>query len=153
IAEEKIRVIGNGADINRFYPTDREEARKRLRLPISGRLVVSVGSLTEHKGHSGLIAAFGKLLRRWPDLRLAIVGQGPLRSRLERQIAEEHLEDRVLLPGACLNEELSSWYNAADISCLPSSREGWPNVLLESLACGTPVVATRIGGVPEVITS
>src|SRR5262249_55671963 len=68
IAEEKIRVIGNGADINRFYPTDREEARKRLRLPISGRLVVSVGSLTEHKGHSGLIAAFGKLLRRWPDL-------------------------------------------------------------------------------------
>jgi glycosyltransferase involved in cell wall biosynthesis len=63
------------------------------------------------------------------------------------------LQGRVSLPGNQSNEKLNLWYNAADVSCLSSCREGWPNVLMESLACGTPVVATRVGGVPEVITS
>jgi glycosyltransferase involved in cell wall biosynthesis len=68
-------------------------------------------------------------------------------------IREKGLTGRVQLQGSRPNEELNMWYSAADVSCLPSSREGWPNVLLESLACGTPVLATRVGGVPEVIIS
>jgi glycosyltransferase involved in cell wall biosynthesis len=68
-------------------------------------------------------------------------------------VRDKGLQGRVLLPGNQSNEKLNLWYNAADVSCLSSCREGWPNVLMESLACGTPVVATRVGGVPEVITS
>jgi len=153
IPEEKIRVIGNGVDTDRFHPMDRVQARRQLGLPVEGQLVVAVGSLTEHKGHALLISAIAEISSRWPSLCLCILGEGPLRASLVKLASEKGLDGRVLIPGSCLNEELSVWYNAADVSCLPSSREGWPNVLLESLACGTPVVATRVGGVPEVISS
>ena len=153
IPEEKIQVIGNGVDLSRFEPLDRKEARKKLGLPFDGQLAVAVGTLNEHKCHERLISALAEIASRWPDLRLYILGEGSLRSSLEKQASERGLHDRVVMPGVQPNESLKWWYNAADITCLSSSREGWPNVLLESLACGTPVVATRVGGVPEVITS
>ena len=86
-------------------------------------------------------------------MRLAILGEGPLRSELEKLISELGLRDRVQLPGKRPNEELRLWYSAATASCLASAREGWPNVVTESLACGTPVVATRVGGIPEILHS
>jgi teichuronic acid biosynthesis glycosyltransferase TuaC len=153
IPEDKIRVIGNGIDAERFRLMDRQEARRKLELPLDGPLLVAVGSLHEHKGHAMLISAVAEMANRHDGLRLCIIGEGPLRERLQRLIAEKGLAGRVKLVGSVQNQELTAWFNAADVSCLPSSREGWPNVLLESLACGTPVVATRVGGVAEVIVS
>jgi glycosyltransferase involved in cell wall biosynthesis len=153
LQQEKIRVVGNGVDESRFAPMDRSKARGLLRLPSDGQIMVAVGSLSEHKNHALLISATSVIISRWPDMQLYILGEGPFRERLERMVRDKGLQGRVLLPGNQSNEKLNLWYNAADVSCLSSCREGWPNVLMESLACGTPVVATRVGGVPEVITS
>jgi len=82
-----------------------------------------------------------------------VVGEGPFRKNLETPVSEKGLEGQVFLVGSKPNDELKFWYSAADVTCLASMRDGQPNVLLESLACGTPVVATRVGGVPEVVVS
>jgi glycosyltransferase involved in cell wall biosynthesis len=153
IAESKIQVVSNGVDTERFQPIDAKSARKKLVLPEEGSVVISVGSLIESKGHHLLIAAVAKLAERLPKLRLYIIGEGVYRAKLEELVREKRLQDRVLLPGNRPNEELSLWFSAASLSCLVSSREGWPNVISESFACGTPVMATRTGGIPEIITS
>lgn len=153
ISESRIHVIGNGVDLTRFEPMDRREARRKLRLPLEAQLVVSVGSLNEHKNHARLILAFKEIVPRWPELRLYILGEGHLRETLEKLASDNGLHGRIFLPGPQANEDLKWWYSAADLTCLSSSREGWPNVLLESFACGIPVVATNVGGVSEVITS
>ena len=153
ISPESIRVIGNGVDSERFRMCDRGVARERLGLAENIPLVVSVGNLVACKGFSSLIAAVAQLLPRYPDVRLYIVGDGPLRGELERLCHRLGVSSSIRFVGQKPQKELPLWYNAADVSCLASSREGWPNVLLESLACGTPVVATRVGGVPEILTS
>jgi glycosyltransferase involved in cell wall biosynthesis len=153
ISETKIQVIPNGVDVQRFQPQNMSEARRRLGLAEAGPMIVSVGSLIESKGHHLLIAAVAELVPRFPELRLHIIGEGVYRGGLERLIHEKRLQDRVFLMGNRPNEELATWFSAADLSCLMSSREGWPNVISESLACGTPVLATRVGGIPELIVS
>ncbi len=153
LSTDRIRVIGNGVDVQRFQPMDRREARRRLGLPEEGPVIVSVGGLLPHKGHQFLIAAVAMAAGRFPGLKLYVVGDGAFRLKLEALVREAGMPERVFLVGSRPNEELKLWYSAADVSCLASSREGWPNVLLESLACGTPVVATRVGGVPEIIVS
>lgn len=153
VPESKIQVIPNGVDAERFGPLDARSARKQLGLPEEAPIVVSVGSLIEPKGHHLLIAAVAKLSERFPKLRLYVIGEGVYRTELEELVREKKLQDRVLLPGSRPNEELSLWFGAANLSCLVSSREGWPNVISESLACGTPVLATRVGGIPEIIRS
>jgi glycosyltransferase involved in cell wall biosynthesis len=153
ISQEKIEVIGNGVDLARFEPIDSKEAKNRLGIPLDARAIVSVGGLTPVKGFEFLIAALAAILPRYPKARLYIVGEGNARSKLESLIQELGLQEQVFLVGSKPNDELKFWYSAADLSCLVSAREGWPNVVQESLACGTPVVATRIGGIPEIITS
>jgi teichuronic acid biosynthesis glycosyltransferase TuaC len=153
VPAEKIRVIGNGVDTHRFQWIDRDLARRRLAVPEKARMLLSVGSLVPVKSHHLLISVMAELATRYPDLLLYIVGDGPERSRLELEIRSRGLQMRIFLPGNQPNEVLPFWFSAADISCLTSSREGWPNVISESIACGTPVVATRVGGVPEIITS
>jgi teichuronic acid biosynthesis glycosyltransferase TuaC len=153
IPESKIQVISNGVDIERFQPRDAKSARKQLGLPEEGFVLVSVGSLIESKGHHLLIAAVAELARSFPQLRLYILGEGDYRSALEQLVREKKMQDRVFFFGNRPNEELPLWFSAADLSCLISSREGWPNVVSEALACGTPVLATRAGGIPEIITS
>jgi teichuronic acid biosynthesis glycosyltransferase TuaC len=148
-----VAVIGNGVDPTRFFPVDREEARKQLGLPLDSRIAIAVGSLIPRKGYQFLIPAVAKIRKQFPDLHLYIVGEGDHRSELERMIQALDLVGCVDLRGNCPNTQLRAWYSAADISCLVSSREGWPNVLLESMACGTPAVATGVWGTPEVITS
>jgi teichuronic acid biosynthesis glycosyltransferase TuaC len=150
---EKIRVIPNGIDVQRFGPVDRREARRSLGIPITGTVIVSVGSLVPAKRHELLIEAIVQLSSQIPDLRAYIVGDGSLRSELEALRRRTHGEERVFLVGEKPNIELSRWFSAADVSCLLSAREGWPNVVMESLACGTPVIATRVGGIPEIIVS
>ncbi len=153
IPESEIQVISNGVDTERFQPYDARSSRKQLRLPEEGFLIVSVGSLIESKGHHLLIAAVAELARSFPQLRLYILGEGVYRSKLEEVVREKKMQDRVFLCGTRPNEELSLWFSAANLSCLLSSREGWPNVVSEALACGTPVLATRAGGIPEIFSS
>jgi teichuronic acid biosynthesis glycosyltransferase TuaC len=150
---ERVCVIPNGVDLERFHPHEQSTARRALGLPTEGKIAISVGSLTEVKNHELLISAFAKVSEDLPELRLYIVGEGPLRPALEDLIGELRLHERVMLVGPRPNEELALWFSAADLTCLVSLREGWPNVLMESIACGTPVVATRVGGVPEILCS
>jgi glycosyltransferase involved in cell wall biosynthesis len=151
--ENKIRVVSNGVDSQRFQNSKQEEARRQLNLPLEGRLILSVGALIPSKGHRLLVRAFSRIAAELGNVWLFILGEGPYRSELQQLITKLGLNGKVQLPGKCRNEELPLWYNAADISCLASAREGWPNVVTESLACGTPVVATRVGGIPEILHS
>jgi len=150
---EEVCVIGNGVDTQRFQPFDRRMARRQLGVPEEAQVIVSVGSLIPSKGHQLLLAAAAGIAPRYPHLQIYLLGEGSYRARLEALAREAGVQDRLHLVGSKPNEELPLWFSAADVSCLASAREGWPNVLLESLACGTPVLATRVGGVPEVITS
>jgi len=145
--------IGNGIDPERFQPVDRGDARRKLGMPEDGEIIVSVANLVPVKGHEFLIAAIAQLAARHPKIRLYIVGEGESRAMLQAMARRAGLQDRIFFVGRKPNEELKYWYSAADVSCLASSREGWANVLLESLACGTPVVATRVWGTREVIAS
>lgn len=155
VSREKIQVIPNGVDTLKFHPIDRKEARVSLGLPQDKKIILSVGGLVERKGFEILIRAM-RALRDEHNKRavsLVIAGEGPNRSQLEELIDSLGLVSSVTLIGDIPHNELYRWYSAADLFCLASSREGWPNVILESLACGTPVVATNIGGIPEIITS
>jgi glycosyltransferase involved in cell wall biosynthesis len=152
--DDKIEVIPNGVDAAKFHPVPRAEARAELDLP-AGPTILSVGSLTPNKGTALMIQAVKILVDRHgvDDLNLLIVGEGTMRAELEQLVASLSLERHVRLVGAMPHESLRLWFSAADVFCLASAREGWPNVLLESMACGTPVVATSIWGVPEIVQS
>jgi glycosyltransferase involved in cell wall biosynthesis len=142
-------VIRNGVDLERFAMVDRAGARRQLRIDHAGLLVLSVGHLVELKGHDLVI----RMLKELPQAELVIIGSGPEFPALQALAASIGVADRVLFAGQQPNESLKTWFSAADVLVLASSREGWPNVLLESMACGTPVVATRVNGTPEVVAS
>ena len=150
IADERLHVMRNGVDLQRFRPLPQAEARARLGLT-GAPLLLSVGNLVALKGHDIAIDALACLLPKFPQARLVIVGQGPEKGRLLDHAQRLGVADRVTLAGAQPNAELLHWYSAADVFVLASSREGWANVLLEAMACGTPVVATDICGTPEVV--
>jgi glycosyltransferase involved in cell wall biosynthesis len=98
-----------------------------------------------------LLEAFVELAKLRPRLRLAIVGQGPLKETLARRAAAAGVEGRVMLPGRCDAAGIAQWMRAADVFCLPSYSEGCPNVVVEALACGRPIVGTKVGGIPELV--
>jgi glycosyltransferase involved in cell wall biosynthesis len=131
---------------------DRAESRRRLGLPPEGRLLISVGHLIERKGHDLMLRALSSIRARGLDARAMIVGSGPLGAELKALARSLGLEPFVTWIGNVPHAELAHHYAAADALVLASSREGWANVLLEALACGTPVVATAVFGTPEVIT-
>lgn len=144
-ARAKVRVLRNGIDTAMFQPADRTLSRGVL--GVSGRVLVSVGGLIERKGHDRTIQAVAKL----PGYTLLIAGQGPERDALQALAQRLGVADRVRLLGPIPHALLAEVFSAADASVLSSSREGWANVLLESMACGTPVVASKIPGNPEVV--
>lgn len=147
VAAGAITALRNGVDLQRFQPGDRAAARAALGL--NHFTLLSVGVLDARKGHDLAI----KALRMLPEVHLMIAGTGPDRRKLEELAAHLGLAARVTFLGAVPQTALSAYYNAADAMVLASSREGWANVLLESMACGTPVVATNVWGTPEVVTS
>lgn len=144
----KLHVMRNGVDLERFRPEPQAEARAKLGWG-AGQWLLSVGHLIERKGHHIAIEALAQL----PEVRLAIVGAGPEDGTLRALAARLGVAERVHFAGQVPNIELRWWYSAADALVLCSSREGWANVLLESMACGTPVVATNIWGTPEVVAA
>lgn len=156
-ASEKVTVIPNGVDTERFQPMDQDEARRRLQLPDEGPIVLSVGYRLERKGFHLLIEAAARLRGEYPSLRVMIVG-GPARwgqdysAEIEATIQRLGMADQVKLIGPRSQEELCWWYSAADLFALVSSREGCPNALMEALACGLPSVATHVGQIPQVLS-
>ncbi|HKI03243.1 MAG TPA: glycosyltransferase [Thermoanaerobaculia bacterium] len=155
VPPERVRVIENGIDPDVFHPQDRTEARRAVGFAKYGPLLVSVGTLAPRKGFHLVMEAMAKLGKSWPTLRLAIVGgdgaEGAMLNEL-RQLAERlRIADRVIFAGPRPSAELASWYAAADLFVLATAHEGCPNVVLEALACGTPVVATPVGSIPELL--
>lgn len=144
---QRVHCLRNGVDTRRFAPQPRDVARRRLGLAEEGRYWLMVGNLVELKGHAVAIEALAAV----PEVQLLCAGSGPERTRLEAFAQRLGVADRVHFAGQVPQTDLPWWYSAADALVLCSSREGWPNVLLESMACGTPVLATRVGGTPEIV--
>lgn len=152
IPPEKIRIVPGGVETDRFVPGDKLEARRRLRWPEQGPLVLCVRRLVHRMGLFALIEAFATLRLDHPGARLVIVGKGPIEMELRRTAANAGCSDTVIFTGFLPDAELPSAYAAADFSIVPSeSLEGFGLTTLESLACGTPVLVTPVGGLPETI--
>lgn len=146
----RVRVIPNGCDAAIFRPRGRASMRAALGIDPAARLVVYVGRLVAEKGLRELMQAAGALGDQDPRLEVALVGEGPLRGELEAWIAANP-GAHVRLVGSQGPEDVARWMAASDVVTLPSYSEGHPNVLVEALACGRPVVATPVGGIPEVV--
>ena len=146
----RIRVIPNGCDAATFHLRDRAEARAALGVAADAELIVYVGRLVPEKGLRELLDAMGTLAETHPRTTLALVGEGPMRAALEAA-ASGALGGRVRLVGVQPPDVVATWMAASDLVTLPSYSEGHPNVLVEALACGRPVVATPVGGIPEVV--
>ena len=147
VPPERIEVLRNGVDLQFFRPIDRDSSRRRL--GFRRTTLLSVGNLVPLKGHDLTIRA----LQLLPEMDLVVVGDGPERKTLVALAGELGLNERVSFAGALAQEDLRQYYGSADALILASSREGWANVLLESMACGTPVIASRVGGTPEVVAA
>ena len=147
IEDNRIITLHNGVDLKLFYPVNREEQREAFGL--TQFTLLSVGNLIEMKGHDLAI----KALRNLRGMSLLVAGRGPERDKLEILAKRLNVADRVTFLGSLPQDELRKYYGAADALVLASSREGCANVLLESMACGTPVIACNVGGNPEIIRS
>jgi teichuronic acid biosynthesis glycosyltransferase TuaC len=145
----KLHTMRNGVDLERFVPEPRNQAREKLGLPISGQYLLSVGHLIERKGHHIAIESLVDL----PGITLLIAGSGPEEGALKALAERLGVANRVHWAGVVPQTDLKWWYSAADVLALCSSREGWANVLLEAMACGTPVIASNIWGTPEVVST
>ncbi len=149
VDETRVRVLRNGVDLKRFHTFTSDGARDaaRAELKIDGLTLLSVGHLIERKGHDLVIGAMPLL----PEFRLLIAGGGEENGRLKALAASLKVADRVRFLGPVRPEDMPRLYGACDALILASSREGWANVLLEAMACGTPVVASSVWGTPEVV--
>lgn len=147
---KRVRAVRNGCDAGIFHLDNRAAARAALDVAAGAELVVYVGRLVAEKGLRELQAAMLRLLVRRPRLELAMIGTGPLHAEFAAEIASA-TRLRVHLPGAQAPGLVARWMAAADVVALPSYSEGYPNVLVEALACGRPIVATPVGGIPEIV--
>jgi glycosyltransferase involved in cell wall biosynthesis len=143
---DRTRVVYNGVDPTLFHVRDRAVAREQLGIPLDARLILYVGNVLQDKGARELVAAFKSVRERDPLAHLAVVGKGPLVHLFES------MGDRVIVPGPRPLPEIPVWMAASDVVTLPSYHEGTPNVVIEALNCGRRVVATNVGGIPDLIT-
>lgn len=148
IPPEKVIVLPNGVDTTLFQPSDRLSSRRKLGLPIDHKLVLFVGHLVPEKGPLLLLEALAELPA---DVRLLMVGAGPLQTRLNDQARALGLSDRIRWAREVPHERIPLFMSACDCLALPSLREGEPNAVLEALAAGRPVAASRVGGVPQLV--
>jgi glycosyltransferase involved in cell wall biosynthesis len=153
IADARVRVVPGGVDIERFHPAVATgQARSRLGWPGDRRILLSVRRLVRRMGLENLIEAARLLSAQRDDFVLYIGGSGPLESELRQRISDAALEHRIKLLGRLSDEELPIAYQAADLTIVPShALEGFGLTVVESLACGTPVCATPVGGLPEIL--
>lgn len=149
-------VIGNGVSLEKFHAVDRAQARQQLGIALDAQVIVGVGGLVARKGFQRIIPLLPDLRRQFPRLLFLIVGGGAtvqdMRATLEAQVRELGLNERVRFCGFQPPEALKTYYSAADVFALATEHEGWANVFLEAMACGLPVITTRVGGNAEVVT-
>lgn len=151
VSERKCSLIENAIDVQQYRRCiESREAKIRLGFDPSRTLIGAVGRLSEEKGYDILIRAVSQLVGNGENVQLVIIGEGEERPRLESLASELQLKGRVRLPGYCANP--IEFYEAMDISVLSSLREGLPNVVLEAMAMEVPLVATRIAGVPRIVS-
>jgi glycosyltransferase involved in cell wall biosynthesis len=149
----RIEVIYDGVDPAVFHPGPQAEARARLGLPADEPMALFVGNLIALKGVELLVEAARRLASAGLRYSCQLVGQGPLRPRLEALIRSANLGQHIQLRGALPHSALPDWYRAATVFVLPSYSEGVPTVLLEAAACGTPLLATEVGGISEIASA
>lgn len=151
----KFSVVGNGVDTDKFSPISQVTAREQLGIPAQTKVLITVGGLVKRKGFHRVIACLPELLKSYPDLVYLVVGgasaEGNNEAELKQQVKSLGLEQQVRFLGPLAPAQLSVPLSAADAFVLATANEGWANVILESMACGTPVIATDVGGNKEVI--
>lgn len=151
VRNEKVTVLYNGVDPQRFHPLDIAQARAEHGVDSDEEMILFIGNILVTKGCGELMEAFTALAQRRPRATLVYIGDGPLRKPLQAMARERGLAERVRFPGRVAHAKLNGWFSAASVFCLPSYAEGVPNVVLEAMACGTPVVATDVGGIGEIL--
>jgi glycosyltransferase involved in cell wall biosynthesis len=147
------RAIVNGCDLSVFRVRSRSEARQNLDIDSAVEAIVYIGRMDVKKGLRELVEAATSLRPQRPNLNLYMVGEGPDRGVIESAIRTENAESYIHALPACSFDDVAVWMAAADLVTLPSYMEGCPNVVLEALACGRPVVATHVGGIPEIMSN
>ena len=153
IPPERIATTPNGVDSDLFFVRDKSKSRRELGLPAGDRVIVYVGRLSEEKGLPTLIEAAGRLRKARREFRLYMVGEGPLLESLQARAGELDLGESVRFVGRDHHHRIAVWLGACDVLCLPSLREGCPNVVLEALSSGRPVVASRVGAIPDLVSA
>lgn len=152
VTTDKVRVIYNGVDHERFSILDRQQARRHLGLELEDKLVLYVGNLKPIKGLDLLLRGFAQADPSESRAQLAIVGGGAEAAGLNALAQELGIADRVMFPGPASHSDIPNWLGACDTFALCSANEGVPNVLLEAMAAGRPCIASTVGGIPEVVT-
>jgi teichuronic acid biosynthesis glycosyltransferase TuaC len=143
----RVKTIRHGCDHSIFYPRDRAASRAKLGINPDARLVLFVGWLAPLKGVPELLAAFSDVRREFPNAELVCIGEGPLKQLFDSTAQR----NAVRAVGRKTSSEIADWLGACDLLCLPSHSEGCPNVVVEALSSGRAVIATRVGGIPELV--
>jgi teichuronic acid biosynthesis glycosyltransferase TuaC len=150
-APGKVTTILNGCDTTVFHPGERQAARRAAGADPDQEVLLYVGSLLESKGLNELVEAFRAVSASRSNVRLYVIGEGPYREEVKRRAAAAGVADRMTLLGRQPSATVAEWMRAADVFCLPSHSEGCPNVIIEALASGMPIVASNVGGIPELV--
>lgn len=151
VRHDRNRVILNGVDQTKFKPGDSQQVRKELDLPLESKIVLYAGNFNVEKGLVDLIEAWQQVQAQNLPAVLAVIGSGPEEETVRQKIAELGLSKSILLLGRAPHERMPLYLQAADILCLPSLREGCPNIVLEALSSGAIVVGSSVGAVPELV--
>jgi len=153
LPQSRIHTLYNGIDKSLFYPLDKHIARESCAIDANRKVILFIGNLKVSKGCNLLLDAYLLLAKVDAGVDLFYIGVGDQLSELKRTVTEEALEKRVHFLGAISHDLLLNWINSSDVLVLPSMNEGVPNVILEAQSCGTPVVATNVGGIPEIVSN
>jgi glycosyltransferase involved in cell wall biosynthesis len=149
IPAERTVTVHEGVDVDHIAAAPQVNVHEVFWLPHQAPIVGNVAALVAHKGQRHLVEAAGLVLREVPDARFVILGEGELREQLERQVRDHHLEKHVVLPG--FRHDVIGCIKAFDVFVMSSVSEGLGTSLLDAMACSKPIVATRVGGIPEVV--
>ncbi len=152
ISEEKITVISNGVDVNQFMVLDKEGCRKQLSINTKFPVILYVGRLSEEKNVGSLLNAIALLKADKIFVQLYLIGEGIQKEYLSCLVIKLGIQDFIHFVGRVDHDDIGIWMGATDYFCLPSLREGCPNVILEALGCGVPVLASKVGAIPDVVT-
>ena len=150
---KKIKIMPNGIDLKRFKATpDKISVRKKLKLPLAKKIILFAHWLAPRKGVAYLPEIIKNVVSDTPDAFFVIIGEGPLKQKLQTEIKKQKLEKHTVLLGKIPHQDLSDYFNASDLFILPSKQEGFPRVLLESMAMQLPFVTTDAGGISDILT-